>query len=82
MCTFRCSAEQKISTDGAPSSRGFPDGVMDGRIKGLEIEWRKLEDTVGLKCRKINEKGPVCMITDIWSHSSEVLLGLVKHGGH
>lgn len=30
LCTFYCSAEQKIITDGAPSSRGFPDAVMDG----------------------------------------------------
>lgn len=30
MCTFHCSAEQKIIPDGAPSSRGFPDAVMDG----------------------------------------------------
>lgn len=30
MCTFHCSAEQKIITDGAPSSRDFPTTVMDG----------------------------------------------------
>lgn len=82
MCTFHCSAEQKISTDGAPSSRGFPDGVMDGDGWWNKRSGNRMEDTVGLKCRKINEKGPVCMITDSWSHSSEVLLGLVKHGGH
>lgn len=27
MCTFHCSAEQKIITDGAPSSRDFPAAV-------------------------------------------------------
>lgn len=30
MCTFHCSAEQKIITDGAPSSRDFPTAAMDG----------------------------------------------------
>ena len=29
MCTFHCSAEQKIITDGAPSSRDFPTAAMD-----------------------------------------------------
>lgn len=29
MCTFQCSAEQKIITDGAPSSRDFPAAAMD-----------------------------------------------------
>lgn len=30
ICTFHCSAEQKIITDGAPSSRDFPTVVVDG----------------------------------------------------
>ncbi len=30
MSTFDCSAEQKIITDGAPSSRDFPTAAMDG----------------------------------------------------
>lgn len=29
MCTFHCSAEQKIITDGAPSSRDFPSAALD-----------------------------------------------------
>lgn len=35
MCTFHCSAEQKIITDGAPSSRDFPTAAMD--VEG----WRR-----------------------------------------
>lgn len=30
MCTFHCSAEQKIITDGPPTSRDFPSAAMDG----------------------------------------------------
>lgn len=34
MCTFHCSAEQKIITDGAPSSRDFPAAAMGGAVGG------------------------------------------------
>lgn len=30
MCAFHCSAEQKIITDGPPSSRDFPSAAMHG----------------------------------------------------
>lgn len=38
MCTFHCSAEQKIITDGAPSSRDFPTAAMYGGGEHLKIE--------------------------------------------
>lgn len=36
MCTFHCSAKQKIITDGAPSSRVFPNAAND---RGAEEVW-------------------------------------------
>lgn len=48
MCTFHCSAEQKIIIDGAPSSRDFPNAAMDG-WGAMEIEGRGTDDTGGLQ---------------------------------
>lgn len=43
MCTFHCSAVQKIITDGAPSSRDFPAAAVGGE------EWKR--------CASENEEG-------------------------